>query len=349
MANIVNVVNTLLKTDLKDARIPEVTKTNFQEVGNAILKYSHTTNAFVSALVNKIAFTMVQHKTFNNPLSELKKGLKPFGKDIENVHVNPAKAESYSIEKGSELLKVVRPDVASEYFRLNRQDQYTVSISRSELKHAFTSPETMEELINSIKASLISGDNIDEFILMKSLYTDAIKNNNLNHLIIDKNATHKDILGNIRNLSSAFKFPSQEFASYNALNKSEIEGGTMTARITWAPKENQIILIRSDVLNDIDLNVLAGVFNLDRAEMLSRIIEVDNFGEKVEIESKNYDVLAVIQDTALTQVYDDESDMDEFYNPKTRVHNFYWNHWQTMGLSKLANGVALIKESTDVV
>ena len=36
MANIQNVVNSILATDLKDSRIPELTNTNFQEVGNAI-------------------------------------------------------------------------------------------------------------------------------------------------------------------------------------------------------------------------------------------------------------------------------------------------------------------------
>ena len=347
MANIQNVVNSILATDLKDSRIPTLTDTNFQEVGNAILKYQHTTNDFLNALVNKIAFQIISPlRTFDNPLVELKKGAKPYGKDIEHAHINPAKAETYDIDKGTELLKVVRPDVASEYFRLNRQDQYPVSITRQEIKHAFTSPEAMETLINGIKNSLISGDNIDEFILMKDLYTQGVTDGKLQHLELPAEATPKEILSNVRNLSSAFKFPSQQYNSYNQLNKTEIEAGTMTARITWAPLDTQVILMRSDVINDIDLNVLAGVFNLTKAELQTRIIEVDNFGGTATVESGEVEILAVIQDRALTQVYDDENYMDDFYNAKNGVYNYYWNHWQVMGLSTLANGVAITKPVT---
>ena len=343
MADILKVVNTIIENDL-DKRIPQATKENFTTVGETILSYQATTNAFVSALVNKIAFTMVQYKAYNNPLRELKKGAKPFGKDIENVHVNPAKGEKFDIDKGTELLKVTRPDVASEYFRLNRQDQYTVSVNRQQLKHGFTSLNAMEDLIEGIKASLLSGDNIDEFILMKKLYSDAISNDRLNYVVADTTDT-KSLLKDMKLLSSAYKFPNTEYASWNKINKAEIKSGSKTARVTWSPLENQVILIRSDVLIDIDLNVLAGAFNMSKAELESRIIEVDTFGSKIQTkDGKNVEPLAVIQDVALTQVWEDMSEMTEFFNAKNLTYNFYWNHWQTMGISTLCNGTALVKE-----
>ena len=360
MANIQNVVNTIIEKDLYDSRIPKLTKDNIAEVGNAILKYQATTNNFISALVNKIAFTMVISKAYNNPLVELKKGAKPLGKDIEVAHINPAKATTYDIEKGAELLKVIYPDVASEYYRLNRQDQYEVSISRANIKHAFTSFEAMEELIEGIKGSLLSGDNIDEFVLMKALYSNGVKDGKLIYNSVMPKSEWEDvtklsqnargILGVLKNLSSAFKFPSESYNAYNELNKADIEAGTKTKRVTWAPLENQILLVRSDILNSIDLNVLAGVFNLTKAELETRIIEVDTFGPAVTTpEGTTEEIFAVVQDRAFTQVWEDMSEMTEFFNAKTLVYNFYWNHWQTMATSTLANGVALTFADTEVV
>ena len=343
MADIVNVLNTIISNDL-ESRVPTATNTNFQEVGNAILKYKVTTNKFVSALVDKVAFQIVNKKSFNNPLNKLKKGVKPYGKDIENIQVNPAKAVAYDIEKGGELLKVTKPDIETEYFRVNRQDQYPVSITRQSLKHAFTSPQSMEGLINEIKNSLISGDNIDEYTLMKKLYNDSLKSKKLLRVELPKTTTYKEILGKIRDLSSYFEFPSDKFNSYNAINKDEIASGTKTSRITWTDLEQQAILIRSDVLNSINMEVLASVFHSEKADIEGRIIKVDSFGQNITEGSAEFEVLAVVQDIGLTQVYDDENFMDEFYNPKTAVWNFYWNHWQSMGLSTLANGVAITRK-----
>lgn len=336
MPDITNIVNTILANGSTEyvSRVPQATRDNIVAVGNAILAYSSTTNEFLSALVNKIAFTMVKTKTWENPLAILKKGTKPLGYDIENVHVNPATDAGY-VAAGTTLLNTVTPDVKTEYFRLNRQGQYTATVYRHQLRHAFTSWDNFNALIDAIVNSLYSGDYIDEFILMKNALADAVLNQKMitaSITAVTTEATAKALITAIKTASSGFTYPSTAF---NAYAKA---GGTGNPVTTWAPKDQQILMIRSDILNYIDVNVLAAAFNMDKVEFMGRVVEVDNFGEMSNIN-------AILMDEATLQVYDDMSELTEFMNPKGLYTNFFWNHWQTYAVSLMSNAVAFVDDA----
>ena len=59
---------------------------------------------------------------------------------------------------------------------MNRQGQYPTTISKQQLQTAFTSYAELEKLLNGIVTAMYSGDNYDEFILMKNVIADAITN-----------------------------------------------------------------------------------------------------------------------------------------------------------------------------
>jgi len=336
MPDITNIVNTILANGSTEyqSRVPQATRDNIVAVGNAILSYGSTTNEFLSALVNKIAFTLVKTKVWENPLAILKKGTKPLGYDIENVHVNPAADGGYSAS-GSTLLSTVTPDVKTEYFRLNRQGQYTATVYRNQLRHAFTSWENFNALIDAIVNSLYSGDYIDEFILMKNTLADAVLNQKMitaSITAVTTEATAKAFITAVKQASSGMTYPGTAF---NAYAKAGGAGNPVT---TWTPKDQQILICRSDLLNYIDVNVLAAAFNMGKAEFMGRVIEVDNFGSMSNIN-------AILMDEATLQVYDDMSELTEFMNPKGLYTNFFWNHWQTYAVSLMANAIAFVDDA----
>jgi len=339
MADIVKLVNTILangSTEYK-SRVPVATRTNIATVANPILEYQSTQNEFLNALVNKIAFTLVQSRIFTNPLTTLKKGTKALGMDIENVAVNPATAETYNSD-GSTLLATKTPDVKSEYFKLNRQDQYSVTIYRNQLRHAFTSWDDLSKLIDEITNTLYSGDFIDEFVLMKDTIASGINSDKMLTVglaaDVTDEATAKTFVAAVKTAGSAFTYPSTQYNSYKKLNP------TKTALTTWSPKDRQILLIRSDILNFIDVHVLAAAFNMDKTSFMGRVLEVDNFGSSR--------ALAVLADESILQVWDDMSEMTEFFNPKSLCWTYFWNHWQTYGLSCLANAIAFMPPDVNI-
>ena len=141
------------------ARIPEATQTNLADVGAALLEDVNLANEFTSTLMNKVAFTFVHDKIFNNPLSLLKKGTKPIADTVEEVFVNYAKAESFDAE-GSTLLARKLPDVKAIYHNMNRKDKYKVTISTEMLAKAFKSYGNLQVFYNNIINSLYNGDKL---------------------------------------------------------------------------------------------------------------------------------------------------------------------------------------------
>lgn len=336
MADIINVVNTILSngsTEYKN-RVPIATRSNIADVANPLLTYTTIQNEFLTSLVNKIAMQEVRARIWDNPLAVLKKGRKPLGFDIESSHINPATDEGFG--SGSDLLTKVAPDVKTEYFRLNRQGLYTVTIEEHKLRHAMQSWEALEKFTVGIVNTLYSGDYIDEFILMKNTMADAILNQKMKTVGITAmtdEATGKGFLTALRNASSGMTYPG---TSWNAYAKAGGAGNPVT---TWTPKENQLLIIRSDRLNFLDVNVLAAAFNMEKAQLENRIVEVDNFGSMSNVN-------AILMDDAALQVWDDMDEMRDFVNGKGLYINYFWHHWQTYAFSILCNAVAFVDDTT---
>lgn len=312
-------------------RVPQATKDNLQAVGNPILTYSATMNEFLNLLVNRIGLVIVHNRELRNPLAILKQGEMPLGMDIEEIAANPAKAETYN-PVATDLLQQKIPDVKAAYHRLNRQDKYTVTIRNQQLRQAFTTWDKLESLIAAIVNSLYSGNYLDEFILAKQLFASAIDNNKIitdTVAPITDTETAKQFIAKARLYFRNFGFPS---SNYNSWTKS---GGTDEPFITWTPPENINMIIRSDIEAFIDVEVLATAFNMDKTTFLGNVLVVDNFDSAENC-------VAVMCDKAYTQIYDNLTEMTEFYNASTLAWNYYYHVWQTYSVSPFANAVAFI-------
>lgn len=340
--NVITILNTIRANSSAQyqERIPEATQTNIQQVGNAILEFEAQTNEFLSALVNRIALTIVSNRRYQNPLAILKKGGKPFGTDIEEIFTNPVSAVSYDGSTTSDMLKVSKPDVKTIFHRMNRQDKYPVSISTPQLQKAFTSSGEMEKFVTSIITAMYSGDEMDEYLLMRNLVSSSITDSKVKTFAISYDGgetTSKELIKLLKTLSLNFGFISGEYNGYNVLNADGIAKKTITECKTWTPKENQVLLIRSDVDASTDVEVLAKAFNMDKTDFLKRKIVVDSFGDE--------NTLAFICDENAFEVRDDLYQVRSFDNGSNLTTNYWLHHWQTISLSLFANGVAIQQEA----
>lgn len=330
LVNSLNAIRASASEDYQN-RVPVATQTNLTEVGNPILTYSATMNEFLNLLVNRIGLVIVHNRELRNPLAILKSGEMPLGMDVEEIAANPAKAETYNAAS-TDLLKQKIPDVKAAYHRLNRQDKYTVTIRNQQLRQAFTSWEKLEGLIAAIVNSLYSGNYLDEFVLTKQLFASAVANNKIKKetvTAITDEASARDFITKARLLFRNFGFPS---SNYNAWAQV---GGTGEPFITWTPPEKINMIIRSDIEAYVDVNVLAAAFNMDKATFLGNVLVVDNFDSAENC-------VAVMCDKAYTQIYDNLTEMTEFYNAENLSWNYYYHVWQTYSVSPLANAVAFV-------
>lgn len=335
--NLVTLMNSILANGSAEYVnfVPAATRSNITTVANPILTYQTVQNEFLNALINKIALTIVRRKMLTNPLAPLKKGDIPLGDGVEEVQVNRAKATTFD-PTGAGLLNRTIPDVAVMYHRMNRRDEYDVTISKEQLKTAFTSWDNLQRLLDGIIASMYDGDSDDEYILMKNLMAAAVNNS---HIVTANVSYLKDIGGanivgsggnfveQLKNASTYMSFAGNNFNKYHVINAGS------TPRRLKTEVADQILILRADVANSIDVNVLANAFNLDKTQFLANRVVVDNFGAADG-------VVAFLCDKSFFQVYDNLRDTQEFFNPKGLYWNYFYHVWQTMSYSLLVNAIA---------
>ena len=314
--------------------VPAATKDNIQTISNILFNdaYQPMLNEFVTNLINRIALTIVRNKSFNNPLAIFKKGSVPLGTDIQDIYENPAEAEAYEYSNTAmaKLLTITDPDTHVAYYRRNRKDLYTKTITREGLQGAFVSWEKFEDYISAITTSLYSGNYISEFNYTKQLVDGAYDNGKV--IVETVNAvtdasSAKAFVKKARALYSKLKFPS---SNYNAYSKFSGAKGTIT---TWTDEDRIVLIVKSDVMAEVDVEVLAAAFNIDSAKLMGRIVEVDSF--------ENDEIQAVLCDEAWLQIYDNILRFDEFYNARVMAWNEYLHAWGTFAICPFANAVVL--------
>ena len=269
--------------------VPSATKDNIQVIKNILFNdsYQPMLNEFVTNLINRIGLTIIRNKSYNNPLAIFKKGSVPLGTDIQDIYENPAEAEAYEYSNTAmaKLLTITDPDTHVAYYRRNRQDLYTKTIAREGLQGAFVSWEEFENYIAGITNSLYSGNYIDEFKYTKQLVDGAYDNGKVIQKVVTKptsEATSKAFLKELRALYDNMTFPSTE---YNAYSKFSGAKGTIT---TWTDANRICLIVRADIMAEVDVDALASAFNIDKANFIGRVIKVDKF--------ENEEILGVVCD-----------------------------------------------------
>lgn len=312
--------------------VPSATEDNIQAISNILFNdaYQPMLNEFVTNLINRIGLTIIRNKTFSNPLSILRKGSMPLGTDIQDLYENPAEAEQYELSNTAmaKLLTITDPDTHVAYYRRNRKDLYTKTISRENLQGAFVSWEKFESYISAITTSLYSGNYIDEFELTKSLVDGAYDNNKViveTVSAVTDETTAKAFIKKCRSLFNKMKLPSTQ---YNAYSKFSGAKGTIK---TWTEEDRFVLIVTSDVMAEVDVDVLARAFNIENTKFLGRVIEVDSF--------KNEEIQAILCDESWFQIYENLMRFDEFYNARTMTWNEYLHVWQTYAICPFANAV----------
>ena len=313
--------------------------TDISQFADAILNYPVVYNEFCNVLVNKLVYQQFENKTFNNPLRVLDGDRIPLGYAGEEGYVNPAKARGFNVNDFAGLLIKYEADVKIQYQTVNSDLQYAVTISRSQLRKAMTSWGNLEDFITSLSNSLYNGAYIDMFRFTKNIVAGAYKDNKgviQTITAVSDEATAKAFTEKARELFLNFQLPS---TAYNAWTKNDGSGRPIT---TWCNPEDIVILVRNDVRAKLDVQQLAGSFNIEYADLLGRVIAVDNFDVYNDDGEKVFDGSAIVGgifDRSWFRIKTQDMFMENFYNPNNRTMQYYLNIIRMYNFSLFANGV----------
>ena len=303
--------------------VPQATQDNITAVGNAITSYSTTQNEFVE-LLGKIALTLIDSDMADNPLAIFKMGMLPYGKDIEEIHVEMAEAEGAFDPEGSNPLGRRKSEIDVIYHRENRRDKFVVSVSDEQIKDAFTSSSGVNDLVNKMIESIHSGEAHTEYVVMKELLAKYEDNYYNYHVPEFDTATETQVfLRSLRKAVTDLSFMSKKY------NKAGI-----TTRTT---KDRQVLLVHKDVIAHTDVDVLAKSFNMGKTDMEPTITVVDDFGSME-------DTIALLVDRRFFRVWDTLMKSERQRNSDGLFDNIFLHKWQVLSLSLFKNAVRFTTE-----
>lgn len=334
--------------------VPEITDVkDIPKVGEILYGYPALANQFINSLVNRIAMVSVKSATFNNAYAELKKGYLEFGETVEEVFVGIAKAREFSAEKAEKREhKRTMPDVRTAFHTMNWRVQYPVTIQDEDLRTAFLSANGVQDLIAKIIDAVYTASEYDEYLLFKYLMIKAISHGKMHPVSVGS--------GDMSEAAVAFRGTSNQLTFMS--KKYNASGVTTTT-----PKKDQYIFMDSTYNAKYDVNVLAGAFNMDRADFIGKLkliddwttFDNDRFSEILEgsdmIEEVTAEELAlmadvkgVIVDSEWFQIYDNQNKFTEAYVASGMYWNYFYNVWKTVSSSPFSNAIVFVADNANV-
>lgn len=324
----INAVRQNASEDYKN-QVPVATTENFRQVGRAITDYEITMNEFTTVLINKIALTLFRTYTYDNPLSIFKKGMMPHGKTIEDIWVDLITPTNFDKE-GTTVDKREKPSVKVVYHEVARYDKFKVTISDDQVYEAFRTAEGVSSLAQQIMNQLYNSDEYEEYLAMREL----ISKNEWVEMEVDEpvNETQsRSFVKAVRKLTTKMTFMSDKF------NKGDLK----TAVKTFSKKKNLVLFLKSDYEAEIDVDVLAQAFNMDKATLMNRIVLIDEFDGDTTGET-----VAILCDERSILVYDKLYKATSRFNEEGLFYNHWLHHHQLLSISPFFNGVRLKKKAT---
>lgn len=319
------------------ARIPEATQAGVQATMQKLMEYRPMRNEFIDALVNRIGLVVARNNSWSNPLAEFKQGMLQYGDTIEEFHMGLIKAKTYDPDRDSlekDLFGTSRPEVQSSFHRINRQDKYKVTVNEPLLQRAFLETNGLTSFISQTMQSITTSDNWDEFLMTCRLFPEYESNGGFFKVqvpdVISEDSTEADAKKALRTMRAV------------ADNLTFISTKYNPAGMPMAAQRSDLLLFVTPEFNAaIDVEALAGAFNVDLARLHGRIIPIpaDQFG---------IDGVQAIMTTAdFFVIADSLFETASLWNPDSLQNNHWLHHHQVVSASRFVPAVMFTTKPGD--
>lgn len=340
-------------------RVPDDNR-SLHNIGEYIMGYEPYMNAYITALVNRIARVIVTSRVWKDKWSVFEMGKLDYGETVEEIFVNIAKPHSYDPAKAeTQVFKREIPDVRAAFHSMNYQKFYKVTISNDQLRQAFLSYYDMNELIARIVDSLYTGMNLDVFLTKKYMLAREAINGGI-YTVVTKpisgdGADPGDAIAKYRQYTNNLEFLKTLY------NRAGVRNST--------PIEDQVIIVPNEAEATLGVKVLAAAFNLSEVDYISQRIPVDSFEFDADDEARLAELFAnddtykpftgeekkalrLISAVKLAKdwfmCFDNFEQFTENYNGEGVYWQYFFHVWKTFSVSPFANAVLFTSQVSEI-
>lgn len=317
-------------TDDFRRRIPAATQADLEASMRALNSYPGGWNEFASAIVNKIGLTIAKNRNWTNPMAKFKRGMLEFGETIEEIQTGLVEAYVYDHDQDygeRAIFGRERPEVQADYHHINRENFYKITVDNVALRRAFLSESGLASFISSLMDAPTTSDNWDEYLAMRQLFAEYEKNGgffkvHIPEIPLDGEAAipARQALRAVRTWIGKLPFLSSH---YNAAGMP-----------VHANADDLELFVTPEFQAALDVEALAGLFNVSYAEVNSRITIIDQFPDGME------DIKAILTTRDFFVVADTYYDTTNMPNPVGLHENFFLHHHQIISASRFVPAIA---------
>lgn len=304
---------------------------NMQAIYDDLLSnFSPTRNEFVMSLYKTIGWASVDNALFNNPFGFLKKAPMRYGAYDRETFVNMLKSKDfnfYADEK--ELFKIYESYIMTVYHELKYRKEWAITISYDDLRDAFAEPYGLQSLINSKLAVVPASVEYWEYRAILNLINTGFNNNffyPVTTQIPENESTARTILKLIRAYRRLVGFPNPAFNFAGAESP--------------CPPTELILVTTPEVEASLDVDGLAVLFNVDKAQIDTRMVIVDKFDDPA--------LIACLCDRRFFRWRDQLHTMGGFHNPDALRTNFFYHAWELISPSPFYTVIAFTTKTAGV-
>lgn len=340
-------------------RVPDDNR-SLHNIGEYIMSYEPYMNAYITALVNRIARVIVTSRVWKDKWAVFEMGKLDYGETVEEIFVNIAKPHSYDPAKAeTQVFKREIPDVRAAFHSMNYQKFYKVTISNDQLRQAFLSYYDMNELIARIVDSLYTGMNLDVFLTKKYMLAREAINGGI-YIVVTKpisgdGADPDDAITKYRQYTNNLEFLKTLY------NRAGVRNST--------PIADQVIIVPNEAEATLGVKVLAAAFNLSEVDYISKRISVDSFEFDADDEARLAELFAnddtykpftdeekkalqLISAVKLAKdwfmCFDNFEQFTENYNGEGVYWQYFFHVWKTFSVSPFANAVLFTSQVSEI-
>lgn len=280
-------------------------------------------NQFLANVVEKIGRQEYTSRAYSNPLARFKKGFIDNANEIEEIYVARVQSAAQDFE-GTDTLARKKPSVTTQYHKQNYGKCFTATVSDQQIRRAFTSPNGVRKMADEILNQLQTGYEYEEYIAMRDNLTDLMEGTPCKTQITDitDTATAKAFVKTVKKHVSDMQFRSTKYATVERHCKPS----------------DLVLVLRSGVLAELDVELLATAFNMSKTDLATRVVEVDSFNGKDN-------VIGMLVEESAMMVFDTLYNIEPQRNAKGMFTNHHLNVEKIISTSNMYNVVVYHKET----
>ena len=267
----------------------------------------------VYSMAYKFAKSSIENVRSVNPLDVLfNKGRVDYGVNIEEAVIELLQKGAYD-ENAVNLFVASDPTFAVRFYKDWTSGQFSTTVRLNEIRKMLArglgERNTAEAVAEKIVANLTESDSYDRYKNEKAVLT-KLQNDIYANGTAQSASTYDELLTKIRNSVDEFQFINSKYTLAGIENRSALS--------------DIYIVMPLNVKNGLDIVKLANMFNMEKADLLAKIIVTDETDNAVYIVDRR----AVFQ-------YNRLLDLTEQFNAKALLTNYWYTVDDLYGYSPL--------------